>query len=569
MPQQHNAMAAHEEGRIILALQAYHSGQFKNIHRAADAYNVSASKLYRRRAGIPSRRDIPPNKQKLTPTEETTIVRYILDLDARGFSPRICEVEDMANKLLEVRGQGKVGKCWASRFIKRSDELKMSFNRAKDRQRAKQEDPVVISDWFQRVANTKAKYGIPEEDTYNFDETGFQMGVIGSMKVVTGSERRSRPDLVQPGDREWVTVIQGIGAGDGFVIPPFIIYKGRVHLSGWYEEKDIPGDWVLAVSENGWTTNELGYAWLKHFDACTRTRQVGLYRLLVLDGHESHLSQDFKDYCEENKIVTLCMPAHSSHILQPLDVGCFAPLKVRYSQRVRALASRRVFHIDKMGFLPAFRDAFFETFTKENILGGFRGAGLVPLDAQRVLDKLDIRPQTPPGPPPDATPWQTATPSNTQEFALQSNLVSNKLGSSPSSAKNGFQQLVKGAELMLHQNALMAARIKELEELNEELTRRKSRKRKRIQTGGVLEFGEASNSVAAGSPSVRGNENRAGGGEGSGTAQRTQRSCGRCGGTGHNVRTCSFVEEEGPELEPSNVDNYSHSGGEEINNSYG
>ena len=56
------------------------------------------------------------------------------------------------------------------------------------------------------------------------------MGVIGSMKVVTGSERRSRPDIVQPGDREWVTVIEGIGAS-GYVLPPFIIYKGKNHLS--------------------------------------------------------------------------------------------------------------------------------------------------------------------------------------------------------------------------------------------------------------------------------------------------------------------------------------------------
>jgi hypothetical protein len=33
------------------------------------------------------------------------------------------------------------------------------------------------------------------------------MGVIGSMKVVTGAERRAQLELVQPGDREWVTVI--------------------------------------------------------------------------------------------------------------------------------------------------------------------------------------------------------------------------------------------------------------------------------------------------------------------------------------------------------------------------
>ena len=77
------------------------------------------------------------------------------------------------------------------------------------------------------------------------------------------------------------------------------------------------------MSKNGWTNNVLGLAWLKHFDAHTKARQMGGYQLLILDGHESHLTQDFKDYCLGNQILTLCMPAYLSHILQPLDVVCF------------------------------------------------------------------------------------------------------------------------------------------------------------------------------------------------------------------------------------------------------
>ena len=51
----------------------------------------------------------------------------------------------MADKLLGVRGGQPVGKHWAERFVTRSDELKMAFNRAKDRQRILQEDPKIIS----------------------------------------------------------------------------------------------------------------------------------------------------------------------------------------------------------------------------------------------------------------------------------------------------------------------------------------------------------------------------------------------------------------------------------------
>jgi hypothetical protein len=161
---------------------------------------------------------------------------------------------------------------------------------------------------------------------------------------------------------------------------------------------------------------------------------VGVYRLLILDGHESHLNQDFKDYCLEHKILTLCMPPHLSHILQLLDMVCFSPLKHKYSQRIRDLARRRVFYINKEGFLPAFRDEFFDVFTEANCRKAFEASGLVPINAQVVLDCLEVRLHTPPGPPPQETPWQSKTPTNTHEFGSQSKLVSNSFTRSPVAA---------------------------------------------------------------------------------------------------------------------------------------
>ena len=60
------------------------------------------------------------------------------------------------------------------------------------------------------------------------------------------------------------------------------------------------------------------------------------------------------------------MPAHLSYILQPLDVVCFALLKLKYSQRIQDLARQYVFHIDKKAFLLVFKDAFFNIFIIEN-----------------------------------------------------------------------------------------------------------------------------------------------------------------------------------------------------------
>jgi hypothetical protein len=83
------------------------------------------------------------------------------------------------------------------------------------------------------VENTIAKYGIDLADIYNFDETGFMMGVIASGMVVTGTERHGRPKSVQPENREWITDIQAINA-EGWAIPPFIIGAGQYHLVNWY-----------------------------------------------------------------------------------------------------------------------------------------------------------------------------------------------------------------------------------------------------------------------------------------------------------------------------------------------
>ena len=108
-------------------------------------------------------------------------------------------------------------------------------------------------------------------------------------------------------------------------------------------------------------------------------------------GHKSHCSLAFQDYCKENKIIALCMPSHSSHLLQPLNVACFAPLKRSYGNGISALARNYIHHINKETFLLAFKAAYEQTFTKENARAGFRGARLVLFKLDIVLLKLNIR----------------------------------------------------------------------------------------------------------------------------------------------------------------------------------
>jgi hypothetical protein len=383
-----------DESLVILALEAVKKDPSLSLRAAAKIYGIDHTKLVRRRRGICVRRDIPANSRKLTDLEESVILQYILDLDSRSFPPRLSGVEDMANRLLVERNASRVGKRWASNFVARYPELKTCFSRRYDYQRALCEDPDVICGWFRLVENVVKKYGINEADIYNFDETGFMMGVISSCTVVTSAERRGRPKLVQQGNREWVTVIQGINS-QGWGIPPYIIVAGQYHLSSWCEDSNLPKDWVIAVSENGWTTNERGLDWIKHFDKHTKSRSTGVCRLLILDGHESHHSTDFEVFCKENNIITLCMPPHSSHILQPLDVSCFGPLKQAYSRQIEDMMRSHITHITKDDFFPAFCTAFYAAMTEKNIRAGFRGARLAPFNPESVLSKLDVKLKTP------------------------------------------------------------------------------------------------------------------------------------------------------------------------------
>jgi hypothetical protein len=132
------------EADIQLAISSINARQIQGNRPAAAVYNVAETTLRRRRARKPAQRNCQPNSKKLTKLEEEVIVRYILDLDQRGFAPTYAAVRNIANKLLAARGRGQVGVYWPRNFVKRTDSLTTRFNQAYNRQRALCKDPVLI-----------------------------------------------------------------------------------------------------------------------------------------------------------------------------------------------------------------------------------------------------------------------------------------------------------------------------------------------------------------------------------------------------------------------------------------
>jgi len=110
------------------------------------------------------------------------------------------------------------------------------------------------------------------------------------------------------------------------------IFKAKHTNDAWIPAQ-APRDWRFSTSSSGWTSDSHGYEWLTRvFEPLTRPQDPTTRRLLIMDGHSSHVTANVIAFCIKNAIDLLILPPHTSHILQPLDVGVFAPLK-------RALAS--------------------------------------------------------------------------------------------------------------------------------------------------------------------------------------------------------------------------------------
>jgi hypothetical protein len=72
----------------------------------------------------------------------------------------------------------------------------------------------------------------------------------------------------------------------------------------------------------------------------TRDQACHRYRLLIMDGHSSHVNLEFINYCDQNRILVLILPPHSTHRLQPLDVGLFQPLSTAYLAELDNLTAK-------------------------------------------------------------------------------------------------------------------------------------------------------------------------------------------------------------------------------------
>jgi hypothetical protein len=492
--------SAEQESRLLLAIQAIEKQEIATISLAARTFNVPPSTLRRRLSRIQDRASSGANSHKSSEIDERSLQKWNLSMDSREAALRPISVREMADLLPHQRGTTpivSVGQNWVAHFMKRHPLLSFPSSKMYNHGREKCEDPKIIGEWFNLVQKTILQFGIDPEDIYNFDETAFTIGSTATAKVIARSGYYGRRSLLQPGNREWVTTMECINAS-GWALPPCVIFKGKVYIESWFD--DLPGDWRFEISPNGMTSNEIGLRWLENlFIPSTSSRVKGRYRLLLLDGHASHSNTKFDDICEKHDIIPIRIPPQSSHLLQPLHIGCFAVLKRSYGRFVEKKMRLGFTHIDKLDFLEAYPCARIEAFKSETIKNSFAAAGLVPFSPDRFISELDIRLRTPMPTSSRDSEWEPRTPLNdAQLLKLASSmevLLRTRSGSSLSPLNRAINQLIKGCLLALQGAVILAKENSDLRAENGKMEPKRARVRRQMPSAEGHSVLEASASI--------------------------------------------------------------------------
>ena len=391
-----------QEEQIIKALNALRNEGYSSVRAAALAFGITPRTLLRRSKGSASKSTRPPTGRTLTEEQERALCEYIERLDRCELSAKLPMVEKAANYLLcqahcdPQIPPPMVGSTWVSRFLARHPQY---FKRkqkplAADRKHAHNLDD--MQRHFEKFQIAKEDLGVTDEDTWNMDETGFRIG-CGKTHWVISTYAKKPLLLMDPDNRDYVTSIETISGG-GRNIPSIVILAGVNILEKWVKN-NLPDDIGFATSPTGYSNDDIALAWLKHFDHHSKKSQLGVWRLLVIDGFGSHLSYEFYHYAQAHKIELFQLPPHSTHLTQPLDVGCFQPFKHHHAEGLDETVRDGGVDFDKLDFLAMFRRMHEKTFTRSTILSAWQKTGLIPYNPGVIIRKIQAiqnsRPVTP------------------------------------------------------------------------------------------------------------------------------------------------------------------------------
>jgi hypothetical protein len=349
-----------------------------SIRHAAEQYAVPKSSLGDRMNGrVLVDATCGPAKY-LSAREEEELVTFLTRCASIGYAKSRKEILALVQRVLDSRGiQRSVTNGWWESFRHRHPNLTLRSAVPLSLARAMASDPEMLARYFDLLEHTLHKNNLVGKpgQIYNMDESGMPLDTK-SPKVVAA--RGVKVSSVGSGDKTQITVVACISAA-GYCMPPMVIWDRKL-LSPELTRGEVPGT-IYGLSRNGWMDMELFDIWFNnHF-----LRYAPSVRplLLLLDGHSSHYCPDTVRLAAQEQVILFTLPPNTTHLSQPLDKGCFGPLKVAWREVCHQfLAAKPGKVVTRYQFSELLNQAWMRSMTIGNICAGFRTTGVYPVNRE-------------------------------------------------------------------------------------------------------------------------------------------------------------------------------------------
>lgn len=296
-------------------------------HKSKDAETLCHTKL--------GRRPVLPE------TMENDLVDYCLMMEEKFYGLRSSDIRRLAwqlalrNNLKHPFSEdsGKAGKKWLKNFLRRHPTITFRKPQAISISRVKGFCKENVNDFFNILEEALKTVKFSPCKVFNVDETGLTIVQHKCSKVVSLRGKKQVCSLSSAERGALMTLVVCMSAAGQFV-PPMIVFP-RKNMKAELLEGAPPGT-IAACHPSGWIQQDLFTQWLMHFVHIVKPSTEDPV-VLVLDGHYSHTrNMDVIDIGRRHGIHIVCLPPHSTHRLQPLDVAFMSPLKTYYAQEVES-----------------------------------------------------------------------------------------------------------------------------------------------------------------------------------------------------------------------------------------
>ena len=318
----------------------------------------------------------------LTDAEEAELVNFIVECAKLGYARSRKDVLALVQEVVRSKGKEAVvtGGWWES-FKGRHPNITLHSAESLTYARAVASDPAILDRYYDLLERTLIENDLIDKpcQIYNCDETGMPLAPKPVKVVTTMNDKH--PYSTVAGDKGQITVLMCCSAG-GYPIPPFVIFD-RKFIKPELTDGEVPGK-MYGTSTNGWIDAELFALWFQHhFLLCAPPLRP---LLLLLDGHSSHYQPSFIQKAAEEEVIVFCLPPHTMHRTQPLDNGCFGPLKRAWREECQSYCAKNPGRVvTRLQFSQIFGRTWKKAITMENLVSGFHFCGVYPFnrDAQR------------------------------------------------------------------------------------------------------------------------------------------------------------------------------------------